>query len=237
MMHVTDIAAVSRLCKANKLMLIVDNTFLTPYFQKPLLLGADVVLHSGTKYLGGHNDTLAGFLVVSDAGLSERLRFLSKTTGACLSPFDSWLMIRGIKTLAVRLERQQETAFRIAEWLLKQGRIKAVHYPGLPNHPGYEVSKKQTSGFGGMLSFETDSKETAQLLLERVSLIKYAESLGGVESLITYPMLQTHADIPREEREARGIGDCLLRLSVGLESADDLIEDLSQALNGGNNYV
>ncbi|HHY81460.1 MAG TPA: PLP-dependent transferase [Clostridiales bacterium] len=237
MMHVTDIAAVSKLCKDNNLMLIVDNTFLTPYFQKPLLLGADVVLHSGTKYLGGHNDTLAGFLVVSDTGLSERLRFLYKTTGSCLSPFDSWLLIRGIKTLAVRLDRQQKTAFQIAEWLSKQNRIKAVHYPGLPSHPGYEISKKQTSGFGGMLSFETDSKETAHLLLERVSLIQYAESLGGVESLITYPMLQTHADIPQELREARGIGDCLLRLSVGLESADDLIEDLRQALYGGNGNV
>jgi len=237
MMHVTDIAAVSRLCRANNLLLIVDNTFLTPYFQKPLQLGADVVLHSGTKYLGGHNDTLSGFLIVSDVALAERLRFLSKTTGACLSPFDSWLMTRGIKTLAVRLERQQETAIRIAKWLLEQEKIKAVHYPGLPGHPGYEISKKQTTGFGAMLSFVTDCKETAHRLLERVSLIQYAESLGGVESLITYPMLQTHADIPAEEREARGIGDCLLRLSVGLESPDDLIDDLNQALNGGNTNV
>lgn len=237
MMHVTDIAAVAGLCRANGLLLIVDNTFLTPYFQKPLQLGADVVLHSGTKYLGGHNDTLAGFLVVTDKSLSERLRFLSKTTGACLSPFDSWLLIRGIKTLAVRLDRQQKTAFQIAQWLLEQDKIKAVHYPGLPDHPGYEISKKQTTGFGAMLSFETDCKETAHRLLERVSLIQYAESLGGVESLITYPMLQTHADIPAEEREARGIGDCLLRLSVGLESPDDLIDDLKQALNGGNTNV
>lgn len=234
MMHVTDISAVAWLCRANNLMLIVDNTFLTPYFQKPLLLGADVVLHSGTKYLGGHNDTLAGFLVVSGEDLSERLRFLSKTTGACLSPFDSWLMIRGIKTLAVRLDRQQQTAFRIAQWLKKQHRIKAVHYPGLPDHPGYEISKKQTSGFGAMLSFETDCSETARRVLENLSVIQYAESLGGVESLITYPMLQTHADIPAVEREARGIGECLLRLSVGLESADDLIDDLDKALNGGN---
>ncbi|NLM09863.1 MAG: PLP-dependent transferase [Clostridiaceae bacterium] len=234
MMHVTDLAEVARLCKAHDLLLIVDNTFLTPYFQKPLLLGADVVLHSGTKYLGGHNDTLAGFLIVSDEALSERLRFLFKTTGACLSPFDSWLLIRGIKTLPVRLDRQQKTALQIAKWLLEQDRIKAVHYPGLPNHPGYETSKKQASGFGAMLSFETDCSETAHRVLESVSLIQYAESLGGVESLITYPMLQTHADIPAEEREARGIGDCLLRLSVGLESAEDLINDLGQALKGGN---
>jgi len=233
MMHVTDIAEVSKICRENNLLLIVDNTFLTPYFQRPLLLGADVVVHSGTKYLGGHNDTLAGFLVVSDQNLYERLRFLAKTTGACLSPFDSWLLIRGIKTLAVRLERQQESAIRIAEWLSTQSKIKSVHYPGLPNHPGYEISKKQASGFGAMLSFETDSRETAYRLLERVSLIQYSESLGGVESLITYPMLQTHADIPQEEREARGIGECLLRLSVGLEAAEDLIEDLRQALYGG----
>ncbi|AGC68949.1 cystathionine gamma-synthase MetB [Thermoclostridium stercorarium subsp. stercorarium DSM 8532] len=237
MMHVTDIAAVSKLCRENSLLLVVDNTFLTPYFQRPLQLGADIVVHSGTKYLGGHNDTLAGFIVVSDAALAERLRFLSKTTGACLSPFDSWLLIRGIKTLAVRLERQQQTAFRIAEWLSKQDKIRKVHYPGLPSHPGYEISKKQTSGFGAMLSFETDSKETAHRILERVSIIQYAESLGGVESLITYPMLQTHADIPQQEREARGIGECLLRLSVGLEAADDLIEDLRQAIYGGKANV
>jgi len=232
MMRVTDIETIARLCRLYGILLIVDNTFLTPYFQKPLLLGADIVLHSGTKYLGGHNDTLAGFLVVSDQTLSERLRFLCKTIGACLSPFDSWLLIRGIKTLPVRMERQQETAFRIARWLLEQKQVKAVYYPGLPEHPGYEISRKQATGFGAMLSFQVDSRETACRLLERVSLIQYAESLGGVESLITYPMLQTHADIPEEEREAKGIGECLLRLSVGLESANDLIEDLSQALRG-----
>lgn len=232
MMHVTDIEAVARLCRRNGILLIVDNTFLTPYFQKPLLLGADIVLHSGTKYIGGHNDTLAGFLAVSDTGLSERLRFLGKTMGACLSPFDSWLMIRGIKTLAVRLERQQETAFLISRWLSEQKQVRAVYYPGLPEHPGYEISRRQTTGFGAMLSFQVDSRETACRLLERVSLIQYAESLGGAESLITYPMLQTHADIPAGEREKKGIGDRLLRLSVGLESAKDLIEDLEQALGG-----
>ena len=230
MMNVTDIAAVSELCRKNSLLLIVDNTFLTPYFQNPLDLGADVVVHSGTKYLGGHNDTLAGFLVVSDAALSERLRFIYKTTGACLSPFDSWLMIRGIKTLAVRMERQQENAARIARWLCMHKKIRKVYYVGLPSHPQYEISKKQTTGFGAMISFETDSEKTALELLERVKLIRYAESLGGVESLITYPMLQTHADIPKEEREAKGINERLLRLSVGLESTADLIADLDQAL-------
>lgn len=234
MMYVTDIEAVAGLCRQHGLLLIVDNTFLTPYFQKPLLLGADVVLHSGTKYLGGHNDTLAGFLVVSDANLAEKLQFISKTIGACLSPFDSWLLIRGIKTLPLRLERQQETAIRITNWLKQQAQVEAVYYPGLPEHPGYEISRKQASGFGAMLSFKVDSAETARKILERVRIIQYAESLGGVESLITYPMLQTHADIPEEERTAKGIDDRLLRLSVGLESANDLIKDLSQALGGGN---
>lgn len=230
MMQVTDIAAVSSICRAHHLLLIVDNTFLTPYFQKPILLGADIVVHSGTKYLCGHNDTLAGFLVVKDTALSERLRYIYKTTGACLSPFDSWLLIRGIKTLSVRMERQQQSAMRIAEWLCAQKSICAVHYAGLPSHPDYEISKRQASGFGAMISFEVDSGENARRLLEHVSLIQYAESLGGVESLITYPMLQTHADVPAEEREAKGINERLLRLSVGLECADDLIADLSRAL-------
>jgi cystathionine beta-lyase/cystathionine gamma-synthase len=230
MMQVTDLAAVSELCKKHDLLLIVDNTFLTPYFQRPLELGADVVVHSGTKYLGGHNDTLAGFLVVSDSTLSQRLRFIYKTTGACLSPFDSWLMIRGLKTLAVRMERQQESSLKIAHWLSLHERIKSVYYVGLPSHPNYEMSRKQATGFGAMISFETDCEKTALGLLENVTIIQYAESLGGVESLITYPMLQTHADIPRHDREAKGINERLLRLSVGLESAEDLIEDLKQAL-------
>lgn len=230
MMQVTDIAAVSKLAKDNGLLLIVDNTFLTPYFQKPLALGADIVVHSGTKYLGGHNDTLAGFLVVRDGTLSERLRFISKTTGAGLSPFDSWLLIRGIKTLAVRMERQQQNAYKLANFLCTQEKIKKVHYAGLPAHPDYEISKRQATGFGAMISFEADSEETAKRILEKVSLMQYAESLGGVETLITYPMLQTHADVPKEEREAKGINERLLRLSVGLESAKDLIADLTQAL-------
>ncbi len=232
MMQVTDIAAVAELTRAHNLLLIVDNTFLTPYFQRPLELGADIVTHSGTKYLGGHNDTLAGFLVTSGEAISERLRFIYKTTGACLSPFDSWLLIRGIKTLAVRLDRQQLSAQKIAQWLNGHQGIRAVHYPGLPTHPDFAVSQKQAGGFGGMLSFEVDAPETATRLLERVTVIQYAESLGGVESLITYPMLQTHADVPEDVREAKGINNRLLRLSVGLENADDLITDLQQALEG-----
>lgn len=230
MMQVTDISAVALLAKKYNLLVIVDNTFLTPYFQKPLFLGADIVVHSGTKYLGGHNDTLAGFLVVRDEQIAERLRFICKTIGACLSPFDSWLIIRGIKTLSVRMERQQENAMVIASWLLGQEKVKAVYYVGLSDHPDYEISKKQSSGFGAMISFEVDGEQTAMQILERVSLIRFAESLGGVETLITYPCLQTHADVPKEEREAKGINEKLLRLSVGLESAQDLIDDLKQSL-------
>jgi len=233
MMQVTDIVAVSKITKADGLRLIVDNTFLTPYFQNPLKLGADIVTHSGTKYLSGHNDTLAGFLVVKDGQLSEQLRFIYKTTGACLSPFDSWLLIRGIKTLAIRMEKQQENATILAHWLCTQKKIKAVHYVGLPTHPDYEISKRQSTGFGAMISFEVDCENTAKQILERVSLIRYAESLGGVETLITYPMLQTHADVPKEERDVKGINECLLRLSIGLESVQDLIADLSHATLGG----
>ncbi|MDX9872061.1 MAG: PLP-dependent aspartate aminotransferase family protein [Clostridia bacterium] len=230
LMQVTDIAAAARLAKRHGLLLVVDNTFLTPYYQKPLELGADIVMHSGTKYLGGHNDTLAGFLTVKDPSLAERLRFLYKTIGPSLAPFDSWLVIRGIKTLAVRMDRQQESALKIAEWLTTWKKVTKVYYAGLPTHPDYEISKRQASGFGAMISFRTDSEETAVRILQRVSLIQYAESLGGVESLITYPMLQTHADVPREEREVKGVDERLLRLSVGLEHAPDLIDDLKQAM-------
>ena len=230
MMQVTDIAALSKIAKAHHILLIVDNTFLTPYFQQPLKLGADIVMHSGTKYLCGHNDTLAGFLVTSSLELSEKLRFIYRTTGACLSPFDSWLLIRGIKTLAVRMDKQQENAIKVANWLRTQEKVKKVYYVGLPDHPSYTLSSTQASGFGAMISFEVDSKETAKNLLERVNVVLFAESLGGVETLITYPMLQTHADIPEEEREAKGINDRLLRLSVGLEYIDDILADLSQAL-------
>jgi cystathionine beta-lyase/cystathionine gamma-synthase len=232
MMQVTDLAALSEMLRQEGVLLIVDNTFLTPYFQRPLQLGADIVLHSGTKYLGGHNDTLAGFLVTNRPEIAGRLRQLYKTVGACLAPFDSWLIIRGLKTLAVRLERQAETAEKIARWLLQHPRVTQVLYPGLPEHPGYDVMKKQTAGFGAMVSFKVESAEFAVGVLERVRLIQYAESLGGVESLITYPILQTHADLPEEVRRTKGIDDRLLRLSVGLESAQDLMDDLAYALEG-----
>lgn len=231
MMHITDIAAVKEVIKGTDILMIVDNTFLTPYLQQPLLLGADIVMHSGTKYLSGHNDTLAGFLVTSNKELAERLRFIHKTIGACLSPFDCFLCLRGLKTLAVRMEKAQSNAAALAEWLLTQEKVTAVHYPGLESHPGFEVSKKQAGGFGAMISFETDCIQTSYQILEKVQLIMFAESLGGVESLITYPMLQTHADVPQKEREARGINERLLRISVGIENIDDIISDLKQAMS------
>jgi len=230
MMRVTDIAAAAAICQMHHLLLIVDNTFLTPYLQKPLLLGADVVVYSGTKYLAGHNDTLAGFLVVKTPELAERLRFIYKTVGSCLAPFDSWLTIRGIKTLAVRLDRQQQTAMKLVTWLEQQPHIDRVYFAGLPNHPQRDIMLRQSRGFGAMFSFQVDCAETAHKILESFKIVQYAESLGGVESLITYPMLQTHADVPMEERERKGINDRLLRFSVGLEDAQDLIDDLSQAL-------
>lgn len=232
MMQVTDIQKVSSLAKKHHCLCIVDNTFLTPYFQNPILLGADLVIHSGTKFLCGHNDTLSGFLVSGNEELAEKLRFLSKTVGACLSPFDSWLVNRGIKTLGIRMEAQQKTAMALAEWLETEEKVKKVFYVGLKSHPDYEISCKQATGFGSMISFFVDSEETAKQVLSRVQLILFAESLGGVESLITYPMLQTHADVPVEVREALGINNCLLRLSVGLEHVEDLKADLMQALRG-----
>ena len=231
MMNVTDIARTAELAKKHGLLLIVDNTFMSPYFQNPLSLGADIVIHSGTKYLAGHNDTLAGFIVTNRTDIHEKLRFLIKTTGSGLAPFDSWLVLRGIKTLSIRMERAQENAAKIAEWLKNQKAVTRVIYPGLKEHPGYEIMKKQARGFGAMLTFQTDTTEHALSVLNHVKLIQYAESLGGVESLITYPTTQTHADVPEEIRLKNGITPATLRLSVGIENADDLIKDLEQALS------
>ncbi|MBQ6615499.1 MAG: PLP-dependent transferase [Thermoguttaceae bacterium] len=229
-MQVSDIAAVAQIAHSAGALLIVDNTFLSPYFQRPLDLGADIVVHSGTKYLGGHNDTLGGFLVAKTPELAEQLRFYAKTVGACLAPFDCFLLERGVKTLAIRLEKQAANAESIAHWLRRRPEVRKVYYIGFPDHPGYEVTKRQCSGFGGMLSLEVDSPETARKILREVKLFQYAESLGGVDSLITYPMLQTHADVPEEERLKRGINDRFLRISVGIENAADLIEDLREAI-------
>ena len=235
LMQVTDIRAVAKIARKNQLLLVVDNTFLSPVFQRPLELGADIVLHSATKFLAGHNDTVAGLVVCGSDVIADRLRTVRLTTGAALAPFDSWLVLRGLKTLSVRLEKQEETAREIARWLASCPEIGKVYYPGLPGHPGHSVSKKQSSGFGAMISFEvTDAAGGEGLvrnLLEKVRLIRFAESLGGTETLITYPVTQTHAAIPEAERLARGITSRLLRLSVGLENTRDLIADLAQAMN------
>lgn len=228
MMNVSDIAAIAEIAKKHGLLLIVDNTFLSPYFQNPLKLGADIVVHSGTKFLGGHNDTLAGFLVTNNEEVRDRLRFLIKTTGAGLAPFDCWLILRGMKTLGIRMERSQENAIRIAEWLKTQSIVQKVYYPGLPEHPGYEIMKKQARGFGSMITFQVDSKEHALQILKQVRMIKFAESLGGVETLITYPTTQTHADVPEEVRLKNGITPCTLRLSTGIEDIEDLLGELSE---------
>lgn len=228
MMNVTDIKALAEITKKHNIFLIVDNTFLSPYFQNPLELGADIVVHSGTKFLGGHNDTLAGFLVTNRADISEKLRFLIKTTGSGLAPFDSWLILRGIKTLGIRMEQAQKNAFKIAEWLKTKSAVTRVIYPGLPDHPGYEIMKKQARGFGSMLTFQLESKEFALSVLEKVRMIKFAESLGGVETLITYPTTQTHADVPKEIRERNGITEATLRLSVGIEDTQDLLDEFEK---------
>lgn len=230
MMMVTDISAVSEIARRHNCLLAVDNTFLTPYFQNPLDLGADVVIHSATKYLEGHNDTLGGFLVTNHAEIADKIREMVKTTGACLAPFDAWLILRGLKTLSVRMEKHQENAMAIAKWLKSHPKVAEVFYIGLEDHAGHDVVQRQCRGYGGMLTFHVDSQETAHSVLERVKLIQFAESLGGTESLMTYPFTQTHADVPDEKRRANGIDEKTLRMSVGIENVEDLIADLEQAL-------
>lgn len=230
LLGVADLAALAVICRENNLLFIVDNTFLTPVLQRPLELGADVIIHSATKYLGGHNDLCAGVLVARTAELGDRLYFLQNSTGAILPPQDCWLLIRSLKTLALRLERHCANALKVATWLKSHPAVTAVYYPGLEDHPGHERSKRQASGFGGMLSFRVDSPQRAATALKRLELISFAESLGGVETLMTLPAVQTHGDIPEAERLRLGICTSLLRLSVGIESADDIIADLEQAL-------
>ncbi|MDR2453653.1 MAG: PLP-dependent aspartate aminotransferase family protein [Bifidobacteriaceae bacterium] len=230
MMHVVDIEAAARAAHAANALLIVDNTFLTPYFQRPLELGADIVVHSATKYLAGHNDTLAGVVVVRDLTLADRIGALRATLGAPLAPFDAWLVARGLKTLAVRLERQTASAGLLANWLAGHPAVRAVHYPGLPSHPGRAVSLRQASGHGAMISFRVADQAAAHRLLASVRVIQFAESLGGAESLVTYPLTQTHAEVPEAQRRELGIDETLLRLSVGLEDPRDLVADLEAAL-------
>lgn len=233
LMKITDLAETASMARSHGLLTVVDNTFMTPYLQRPIELGADIVVHSGTKYLGGHNDVLSGTVVTRTGELSERIGFIQNSVGAVLGPQDSWLMLRGLKTLGLRMERQQQNARKIAEWLTRHGKVKAVHYPGLPEHPGHQVQLKQSSGFGAMLSFRVPGADWAEKIINRVKVITFAESLGGVETLITYPVRQTHGDIPVEIREKIGVTDDLLRLSVGIEDPDDLIGDLDQAMTTG----
>lgn len=229
LLKVADIAALSELCREKGLLHIVDNTFLTPYLLRPLDLGADITLYSGTKYLSGHNDTLSGLVVVKNPALAEKVYFHQNSIGAVLGPQDSWLTIRGIKTLSVRLDRQQENAQKIAQWLANHPSVGTVYYPGLPDHPGHDLLKRQARGFGAMIAFEVIDPALVEPLLLKTSIISFAESLGGVETLITFPSVQTHADIEPAKRDRLGITNGLLRLSVGIEDVDDLIADLDQA--------
>ncbi len=232
LMRISDLRCLADLAQARGLLGICDNTFMTPYLQQPLALGWDLVVHSATKYLGGHNDLVAGLVVARDEEVARRIAYVQNALGGILGPQDSWLLLRGLKTLAVRLDRQQENACRIAEWLRAHPAVAAVHYPGLESHPGRDVHFRQARGAGGMISLSLREASMVDRVLCRVSLISYAESLGGVESLITFPARQTHADIPEEIRLRLGVTDRLLRLSVGIEAVEDLLADLEQALAG-----
>jgi cystathionine gamma-lyase/homocysteine desulfhydrase len=230
LLKVSDIPAVAQICKDKGLLLVVDNTFMTPYWQNPLQLGADIVMHSATKYLGGHSDVVAGLVVVNDAELGEKLHFVQNSVGGVLGPQDSWLLIRGMKTLGVRMQEHEQSTQQIVQFLKGRKDIVSVYYPGLEDHPDYEIQKKQARGFGGMVSFDVGSAERAEVVLSKVKYFTLAESLGAVESLISVPAKMTHASIPAERRADLGITDGLIRISVGLEDVEDLIEDLEQAL-------
>ncbi len=237
LLKVTDIQAVSCLAKKHEAFTFVDNTFMTPYLQRPLELGADIVLHSATKFLSGHSDTVAGLAVVKDRQLAERLYSLQNSFGAVLGVQDAWLVMRGLKTLSVRMNQSQENARKIAGFLTEHPSIKNVYYPGLANHPQHALHNKQASGSGAVLSFELENASALPGFVEQVKLPVFAVSLGAVESILSYPAKMSHAAMPHAEREKRGISDGLLRLSAGLESADDLIEDFKQALNCTVNLV
>ncbi|NNC46753.1 MAG: PLP-dependent transferase, partial [Winogradskyella sp.] len=232
MMNVIDIEAVSKIAKDNELLLAVDNTFATPYLQQPLELGADIVMHSATKYLGGHSDVIMGALVVNDKHLADRLYFIQNASGAVCGPQDSFLVLRGIKTLHIRMQRHCENGKAVAHYLAKHPKIEKVYWPGFESHPNHDVAKKQMNDFGGMVSFVTkgNNYDEAIKIAENLKIFTLAESLGGVESLAGHPASMTHASIPKEEREKTGVVDALIRLSVGIEDEVDLIEDLKQAI-------
>jgi cystathionine gamma-synthase/cystathionine beta-lyase len=229
LLKVADIGALAAICRERGILCIVDNTFLTPYLLRPLDFGADITIYSGSKYLAGHNDTVCGLVAVKDPALAEQVYFHQNAAGAILGPQDSWLTIRGMKTLSVRLDRQQENALKLATWLSNHPRVSKVHFPGLKDHPGHRLMKCQSRGFGAMIAFEVDDHALVEQLLLKTELISFAESLGGVETLMTFPEVQTHADIEPATRARLGINDRLLRLSVGIEDSGDLIADLEQA--------
>jgi cysteine-S-conjugate beta-lyase len=232
LLKITDLAAAAGLARSRGILTLVDNTFMTPYFQRPLELGCDIVLHSGTKFLNGHSDVICGFAVAKDEELAKRLKFIQNAFGAVLGPQDSWLVLRGLKTLKVRMEESQRGAQAVALWLSGQRRVPRVFYPGLPDHPGAAIHARQASGAGAVLSFTLESVELTHRLLEGAKLAAFAVSLGGVESILSYPARMSHAAMPPAERASRGVTDTLVRLAVGLEDADDLIADLDRLING-----
>ena len=231
LLTITDLQGIADIAKKKGILSIVDNTFMTPYLQRPIDFGVDIVVHSATKYLGGHSDVVSGLVVVNSEDLAEKIAFIQNATGGVLAPFDSFLLIRGIKTLAVRLDKHTDNAEKIAQWLLHNDAVKKIYYPALPTAQGYAIHKKQAKNGGAMISFELKSGYNIDKFFSSLHLIALAESLGGVESLVCHPATMTHASIPKEIREAVGITDGLIRLSVGIEDADDLISDLSQAIN------
>ncbi|HEX7807868.1 MAG TPA: cystathionine gamma-synthase [Thermoanaerobaculia bacterium] len=232
MMTITDIAACAELAHANGALLVVDNTFCSPYLQRPIELGADIVVHSTTKFINGHSDSIGGAVISNDDAIAEQIGFLQNAVGAILSPFDSWLVLRGVKTLAVRMKRHEENGIAMASYLANHAKVKKVYYPGLPDHPQHELAKRQMNGFGSMISFELGSLENAKKFLDRVRLCSLAESLGGVETLISHPISMTHGSVPDEMRRKLGITQGLVRISVGIEDIEDLIADLDNAFDG-----
>ncbi len=231
-LDLTDLRGAARLCRRRGLLLVVDNTFMTPCFQRPIALGADIVVHSTTKFLNGHSDSIGGSVVTTRREHAERIAWLQKSVGAILSPMDSFLVLRGIKTLVLRMERHDRSARAIAAWLEDRSKVRRVHYPGLRSHPQHDLARRQMTGFGGMISFDLGTRERAKKLLGRVKLCALAESLGGVETLISHPATMTHASVPAEERRRIGVTDGLVRLSVGIEDVEDVIADLELALKG-----
>jgi cysteine-S-conjugate beta-lyase len=232
-LKISNIEAIAKIAKANRCILCVDNTFASPALQKPLSLGADIVIHSATKYLGGHSDLIAGVVVTKEKILGEKIKFLQNACGAILAPFDSWLVIRGIETLHLRVRQHCAGAQAVAEFLLQHPAVDKVYYPGLPSHPGHDLAKKQSTGFGGIVSFtlKNDTEEAATVFVTNTQLFQLAESLGGIKSLVSHPATMTHKTIPAEKRRAAGVTDSLIRLSIGLEDAEDLISDLQHALS------